>query len=86
MLSFRTMASVKRGRKPKPAKVSKNTPAGSSDGVLYARVPNALLEALDKWAVALNTDPLVPQWSRNDILRAVLARAIRERADKGEAP
>lgn len=78
------MATGKRGRRPAPA--PKGAEAADSDGVLYARVPNTLLAALDTWATRLNKAALGPQWSRNDIIRVVLTRAVEERGRKGESP
>jgi hypothetical protein len=49
------------------------------------RLDPALLEALDEWARALSKNG-PPQWSRTDVIRATLQRAVRERGAKGEAP
>ena len=76
------MATGKRGRPPEPAKSAEK----GADGVLYARVPNELLLSLDAWASRLNKGSLGPQWTRNDVIRAVLQRAVDERGKKGEQP
>lgn len=78
------MATSRRGRKPEPA--AKGASAEDGDGVLYARVPRALLASLDAWASKLNAGSLGPQWTRNDIIRVVLTKATSERGEKGEAP
>jgi hypothetical protein len=51
------------------------------------RLDPVLLEALDAWADKLNAaTPEAPPWSRTNIIRASLARAVRERGEKGESP
>lgn len=50
------------------------------------RLDPALLGALDAWVKRLNEGNAGPQWTRTDLIRAALTRAVRERAEKGEAP
>lgn len=75
------MSAARRGRPVKAAAAN-----DESEGVLYARVPNTLLADLDAWAAKLNAGKLGPQWTRNDIVRVVLARAVKERGSKGGEP
>ncbi len=49
------------------------------------RAPAEMLDALDAWAEKLN-EATHARWSRNAIILAIVERALRERADKGEAP
>lgn len=50
------------------------------------RMDHALLEGLDAWVEKLNAGNTGPRWSRSDVMRATLARALKERGEKGEAP
>lgn len=57
--------------------------------VIYARSPGATIDGLDEWTRELNAaaaaggDPR--EWSRNDVINAILARRLRERKP-GELP
>lgn len=68
-----------------PKKGSKK-PERDRSGALYVLLEPAQLEALDGWVDRLNANNEGPQWTKTAIVRAVLARALRERAEKGEAP
>jgi hypothetical protein len=50
------------------------------------RMEPALLAALDAWADKLNAASTGPKWSRTDVIRAALARAVKERGEQGDAP
>jgi hypothetical protein len=51
------------------------------------RVDPALLRALDEWAEKLNSRTSGgPRWSRSDVIRATLTRAVKERGAKGVEP
>lgn len=48
---------------------------------------DALCEALDAWAAALNAaSPDAPPWTRAGLARAALRRAVRERGPTGQPP
>lgn len=55
-------------------------------GAFYAVLGVETLAALDAWAAALNEHNDGPAWNRTAVLRALIARGLRERAAKGEAP
>lgn len=79
------MAAPKRAKSAaKPAEKKRQPPPGMVGAFFY--LPESLLEALDAWTERVNAERVGPQWSRTDVVRAALERAIRERADKGEAP
>ena len=75
------MARMPPTRPKKPAK----TKSPASVKVMF-RFPPELLASLDSWADSLNETGGGPQWSRTDVVKAALQRALRERASKGEAP
>lgn len=72
------MATSKGGAKGKASE-------DAGGGVLYARVGPEMLEALDKWAEKLNAKG-GPRWTRQDVVKAALTRALEERGKKGETP
>jgi len=76
------MAKAKTAARPKRAATPK--PAGTTP--LNMNVPNELFDGLDAWVERLNAALVGPRWTRTAVVTAVLARALRERADKGEAP
>lgn len=53
---------------------------------LNINLPTDLMERLDGWVERLNAAPSGPRWSRTDVVRSALARAIDERGEKGETP
>jgi len=55
-------------------------------GALYVLLDTETLEALDGWAEALNLKGGGPTWTRTAVVRAVIGRALLERAAKGKAP
>lgn len=55
-------------------------------GALYAILGTEMLAALDVWVVTLNEHNDGPAWNRTALLRALIARGLRERAAKGIAP
>lgn len=55
-------------------------------GAFYAVFGTETLAALDAWVEALNKTADGPLWNRTALLRALIARGLRERAAKGEAP
>lgn len=59
---------------------------GRSGQALYAVVGEDLLKALDTWVDRLNASGTGPTWTRQDVVRAALIRAVKERGEKGEAP
>ena len=69
-------------RSAKPA----TKPERDRSGALYVLLEPAQLAALDAWVDRLNSGNDGPQWSRTALVRAMVARGLRERAEKGEAP
>lgn len=76
-----------RSEKPKAARPVAATNPNTS--TIYARCPAATIDGLDKWVAELNAaadasgDPR--RWTKNDVVNAILARRLKERA-KGETP
>jgi len=80
------MATSKRAKTAaKPAVKGKRQPPPGTAGAFFY-LPEALLESLDAWTAQVNASRTGPQWSRTDVVRAVLQRAWDERGSKGEAP
>jgi hypothetical protein len=75
------MAKPKATKAPKP---SASKPAGTTP--LNINLPDELFDSLDAWVERLNNELAGPRWTRTDVVKATLARAIRERGSKGEAP
>jgi hypothetical protein len=69
------------------SKKSKAKPA-PDDGTVKVqfRFAPSLLASLDAWADALNAASSGPRWTRTDVVKAALERALKERGTKGEAP
>lgn len=59
-------------------------PDGTRQALFY--LPAGMLDGLDAWAAKLSAKGVGPAWSRSDVVRAVLQRALDERAAKDEAP
>lgn len=76
-------------RKTSTAKPSKSRPVATDNpntAPTTLRLDPALVDALDKWAGKLNAGGIGPQWTRADLIRAALWRAVKDRGEKGEAP
>ena len=72
---------------PAPKKPAVKRPARAPrPGALYAIVGDDLLTGLDTWVGRLNHAIEGPAWSRQDLVKAVVKRALKERGEKGEAP
>jgi len=69
---------------PKKSKIA--APARDRAGALYAVVGEDVLERLTEWVDKLNATATGPKWTRQDLVRVVLVRALNERGAKGEAP
>lgn len=69
-----------------PKKAAKKPAERDRSGALYVLLDPAMLSALDAWVERLNADNAGPQWTRTAVVRAALARSLRERGEKGEAP
>ena len=70
---------------PKKATPKKRAPPpGTRQALFY--LPAEMLEGLDAWAEKLSAKGIGPAWSRSDVVKAALQRALAERAEKGEAP
>lgn len=71
--------------KPKATKRAPSPkPAGTA--ALNMNVPEELFDALDAWVDRLNGELAGPRWTRTALVTAILARAVREKGAKGEAP
>ena len=68
--------SVRRAVKPAGAR-----PEGSKP--ITMNLPEDLVEQIDAWAQRLTENGPV-KWSRTDVVKAALRRALRERAEDGE--
>lgn len=53
---------------------------------VMVRMGGELLTELDAWVERLNAGATGPRWTRSDVMRATLQRAVRERGAKGESP
>lgn len=71
--------------KPKatPKRVVKR-PEGTTQ--LNVNLPSELMDRLDGWVAKLNEAPTGARWSRTDVVRTLLVRALDDRGEKGEAP
>ena len=69
-------------KKPAPKKPA----ARDRSGALYVLLDPSMLEDLDRWVDRLNTNNTGPQWTRTAVVRALIARGLKERGDKGETP
>jgi hypothetical protein len=78
----RTLATVAT-RTAKPKRVVKR-PEGTTP--LNLNLPAEVMEGLDAWVERLNAKVSGPRWTRTDVVRTTLAKAISERGEKGEAP
>lgn len=79
-------ASVMAKPKASTAAAAKKPRVRDRSGALYVLLDPAQLEALDAWADRLNEGNVGPQWNRTALVRALVARALGEKAAKGEAP
>lgn len=59
---------------------------GRGGQALYAVVGEKLIEDLDAWVDRLNEKSAGPKWTRQDVVKAALARAVRERGEAGKDP
>lgn len=66
----------------KPAKA----PLEPRTAPVMIRMEVDLQERLDAWVDQLNASSEGPRWTRTDVIRVTLQRALRERGAKGEAP
>lgn len=65
---------------------SKPEPAPPEPVATTMRLDKSMLDALDAWAAHLTLHHPGPTWTRVDVIRATLARALRERGEKGYLP
>ncbi len=61
-------------------------PKREASAAAVLRLEPSLMDGLDEWVERLNKDNAGPKWTRSDVIRATLTRALRERAAKGESP
>lgn len=59
-------------------------PAGTTP--LNINLPDELMEALTSWVDTLNEQSVGARWTRTDVVRTALTRAVEERGKKGETP
>jgi len=71
---------------PKRTAKTATKPERDRSGALYVLLEPAQLAALDAWVDKLNAGNDGPQWTRTALVRAMVARGLRERGEKGEAP
>ena len=71
---------------PKTPRVKKAAPVRDRSGALYVLLDPEQLAAVDAWVTSLNVDNAGPQWTRTSLIRVLLARGLKERAEKGKAP
>lgn len=77
------MATKKAAQRPKTRPVA----AGNiNTTATVLRVDAAMMAGLDAWVDRLNEGAVGPKWTRSHLVRAVLARALKERGEKGEMP
>ena len=79
------MATTRRTPTKTASKPAKATPEPRTAPVMI-RMEIALQEELDAWVDRLNAEGDGPRWTRTDVIRVTLQRALRERAAKGDAP
>lgn len=72
-------------RTPATRKPAKATPEPRTAPVMI-RMEIGLQQELDAWVERLNAAAEGPRWTRTDVIRVTLQRALRERGAKGEAP
>lgn len=73
------MAQSRQAKKREPA-------ARDRDGALYAIVGRDTIDHLDEWVKRLNASTHGPKWSRQDLVRVVLAQAYEQYGVKGVVP
>lgn len=73
----------KKTAKPAPRPVAADN---ENTAQLLVRVAPELVEQLDAWVAKLNASATGPRWTRSDVARAVLKRAVAEKGERGEAP
>ena len=75
---------------PRPPKGNAVAPAAVAEGVraspVMVRLEPPVLAALDAWVARLNETASGPPWTRGEVVRAALVRALEERGAAGEEP
>lgn len=71
---------------PKTTKAKRVVRRPDGTTQLNVNLPTEVMERLDAWLESLNSKPAGPRWTRTDIVRTVLTRALDEHGEKGEAP
>ena len=75
---------------PRPPKGNAGTPAAVAEGgrasPVMVRLEPPVLAALDAWVARLNETTSRPPWTRGEVVRAALVRALEERGETGEEP
>jgi hypothetical protein len=72
--------------KPTPSKAKRSVARPEGTTPLNINLPTAVFERLDAWVERLNAGSDGPRWTRTDLIRTVLVRALNERGDRGESP
>lgn len=88
-VSNAAMAPRTAARKPPARTAPKGRPIAADNPnteQLMVRVGAELLADLDAWIERLNAAGTGPRWTRSDVVRAALQRAVKDRGEKGETP
>jgi len=70
----------------KPAKSASGDKRERGGKALYAVVGEDVLASLDRWVDTLNERATGPKWTRQDVVKAICVRALRERGEAGKEP
>jgi len=71
---------------PTPSKAKRSVARPEGTTPLNINLPTAVFERLDAWVEHLNAGADGPRWTRTDLIRTVLVRALNERGDSGGSP
>lgn len=73
-------------RTPTPPRARPVAPDNPNTTPVMIRMDVGLQQELDAWVDRLNAAGEGPRWTRSDVIRVALQRALRERGAKGETP
>ncbi len=73
---------------PKAGKPASKRVVARPEGTTQINVnlPAGVAQRLEAWVAKLNESPEGARWTKTDIIRTLLVRALDERGEKGEAP
>lgn len=72
--------------KPSPSKAKRTTTRPEGTTPLNINLPTEVFARLDAWVERLNAQSAGPRWTRTDVIRTALVRALDERGDGGGSP